>query len=277
MENVLLHNARTINHIAEACPIITYNSGLRTSQLVEEYSDKSTYRIKCKCLSGACQYKEKDNKWIYSASHYSWHTVYSDSKCTVTPYSGVRQWWPQTMTATNNDHDGHKPQRPQTMTMMATNHDDQRHKLVKFIQRCREFGDFLKVHRYGEFFTFSLLWSSWYTLRPSWYRPHTIIIILLHLFKFSRWCMLKKWPAAGKWTKVFSYADLRKLLDFAHEVVKSNQIKIHVCLFIALHRIWLFQIRPKPNLAEFRNSNSAEAEAEFGWNLLSGQRTIRQW
>jgi len=27
----------------------------------------------------------------------------------------------------------------------TTNHDDQRHNLVKFIQRCREFGDFLKV------------------------------------------------------------------------------------------------------------------------------------
>ena len=46
---------------------------------------------------------------------------------------------------------------------------------------------------------------------------------------------------------------------------------------LGLHRIWLFQIRPKPNLAEFRNSNSAEAEAEFGWNLFSGHRTIRQW
>ena len=29
---------------------------------------------------------------------------------------------------------------------MATNRDDQRHNLVKFIQRGREFGDFLKVH-----------------------------------------------------------------------------------------------------------------------------------
>ena len=42
------------------------------------------------------------------------------------------------MTATN-------PRRPQTMTMIAatitaTNHDDQRHNLVKFIQRCHEFG-----------------------------------------------------------------------------------------------------------------------------------------
>jgi len=44
---------------------------------------------------------------------------------------------------------------------------------------------------------------------------------------------------------------------------------------LGLHRIWLFQIRPKPNLAEFWNSNSTEAE--FGWNLFSGQRTIRQW
>ena len=35
--------------------------------------------------------------------------------------------------------------RSQTMTMTATNHHDQRHNLVKFIQRCREFGDFLKV------------------------------------------------------------------------------------------------------------------------------------
>jgi len=46
---------------------------------------------------------------------------------------------------------------------------------------------------------------------------------------------------------------------------------------LGLHRIWLFQIRPKPNLAEFRNSNSAEAEAKSGWNLFSGHRTIRQW
>ena len=48
---------------------------------------------------------------------------------------------------------------------------------------------------------------------------------------------------------------------------------------LGLHRIWLSQIRPKPNLAEFRNSNSAEVEAEakFGWNLFSGHRTIRQW
>jgi len=36
-------------------------------------------------------------------------------------------------------------------------------------------------------------------------------------------------------------------------------------MILGLHQIWLFQIRPKPNLAEFRNSNSAEAEAEFGW------------
>ena len=45
--------------------------------------------------------------------------------------------------------------------------------------------------------------------------------------------------------------------------------------WLGLHRIWLFQIRLKPNLAKFRNSNSAEAEAEFGWNLFSGHRTIR--
>jgi len=32
-------------------------------------------------------------------------------------------------------------------TMMATKHDDRRHNLVKFIQRCREFGDFWKVWR----------------------------------------------------------------------------------------------------------------------------------
>ena len=62
-------------------------------------------------------------------------------------HSGVRQWWPQTMT--------------------ATNHDDQRHNLVKSGQWCREYGDFLKVRSY--FFTFSLLWLSWYTLRQSWF------------------------------------------------------------------------------------------------------------
>jgi len=28
------------------------------------------------------------------------------------------------------------------------NHDDQRHNLVKFIQRCRENGNFLKAHHY---------------------------------------------------------------------------------------------------------------------------------
>ena len=50
------------------------------------------------------------------------------------------------------DNDGNKPRRPQTMTMtattmMATNYDDQRHNLVKFVQRHREFGDFLNVRR----------------------------------------------------------------------------------------------------------------------------------
>jgi len=30
-------------------------------------------------------------------------------------------------------------------TLTATNHDDQRRNLVKFIQQCREFGDFLNV------------------------------------------------------------------------------------------------------------------------------------
>jgi len=30
-------------------------------------------------------------------------------------------------------------------TMTATNHDDQSHNWVKFVQLCREFGDFLKV------------------------------------------------------------------------------------------------------------------------------------
>jgi len=40
------------------------------------------------------------------------------------------------MMATNNDHDGH-------------NHDGdgQRHNLVKFVQRCLEFGEILKVRR----------------------------------------------------------------------------------------------------------------------------------
>ena len=50
-------------------------------------------------------------------------------------------------------------------TMTATNHDDQKHNLVKFVKRCREFGDLLKVRR--EFFTFALL-------LPSWYRPPTL-------------------------------------------------------------------------------------------------------
>ena len=44
--------------------------------------------------------------------------------------------------------------------MAATNHNDQRHDIVKFIQRCRKFGDFLKVC--CQFFTFSLLWPSWF-------------------------------------------------------------------------------------------------------------------
>ena len=35
-------------------------------------------------------------------------------------------------------------------------------------------------------------------------------------------------------------------------------------------------IRVAPNLT-FSNSAEAEAEAEFGWNLFSGHRTIRQW
>jgi len=41
-------------------------------------------------------------------------------------------------------------QRVQTnggSTMTATNHDDQRYNLVKFVQRCREFDDFLKARR----------------------------------------------------------------------------------------------------------------------------------
>jgi len=33
-------------------------------------------------------------------------------------------------------------------TMTATNHDEQRHNLVKCVQRCREFGNFLKVRRW---------------------------------------------------------------------------------------------------------------------------------
>jgi len=48
----------------------------------------------------------------------------------------------------------------------------------KFVQRCRELCDFLKVRRW--FFTHSLLWPSWFVavmvcgrhgLWPSWYRP----------------------------------------------------------------------------------------------------------
>jgi len=34
-----------------------------------------------------------------------------------------------------------RPERGSTLT--ATNHYDQRHNLVKFVQRCREFRDFL--------------------------------------------------------------------------------------------------------------------------------------
>jgi len=37
--------------------------------------------------------------------------------------------------------------------MTATNHDDQRHNLVKFIQRCRQFDDFLKVGAYADSFS----------------------------------------------------------------------------------------------------------------------------
>ena len=56
-------------------------------------------------------------------------------------------------------------------------------------------------------------------------------------------------------------------------VVKTGE---EIVLVVGLHRIWLFQIRPKPNLAEFWNSISAEAEAELeSWNLFSGYRTIR--
>jgi len=33
------------------------------------------------------------------------------------------------------------------LTMTDTNHKDQTHNLVKFVQRCCEFGDFLKVRR----------------------------------------------------------------------------------------------------------------------------------
>jgi len=47
---------------------------------------------------------------------------------------GVRQRWPQTMTMMATHHD-------------ALNHDDQRHNWVKFVQRCHEFGGFLKVRR----------------------------------------------------------------------------------------------------------------------------------
>jgi len=64
------------------------------------------------------------------------------------------------------------------------------------------------------------------------------------------------------------------LMIFSHVITFASWL---VGWFV--HWLFHFQIRPKPNLAEFRNSNSAEAEAEaeFGWNLFSSHRTIRQW
>ena len=67
-----------------------------------------------------------------------------------------------TVSLTGFDNDGHKQLTTMATTMTATtmtattmtattmtptNHDDQRHNLAKFVQRCCEFGDFLKVCR----------------------------------------------------------------------------------------------------------------------------------
>jgi len=94
---------------------------------------------------------------------------------TVYAIHGVQQWRPQTMTATNNDHDGHK------------------HVFWKTVWPWihHEFDDFLEVSRY--FFTSSLLWTSRYTpcghhgLWPSWYRPLFINQIIHELLKLSHY------------------------------------------------------------------------------------------
>jgi len=67
-----------------------------------------------------------------------WHCVTKTQ--TVTQHSRSFSW--TSLFFHHYSCDGHKPWRPQTMTMMAstmtaTNRDNQRHNLVKFVQRCQ--------------------------------------------------------------------------------------------------------------------------------------------
>jgi len=59
----------------------------------------------------------------------------------------------------------------------------------------------------------------------------------------------------------------------------SSSTVANLVWVLGLLQIWLFQIRPEPDLARFSNSRPAGtgARARFGWNLFSCQRTIRQW
>jgi len=124
------------------------------------------------CRRAALQHRPTAESHHYNTKCYLQHFTSSPIPPTPTHYSTVHinrscsqlrvpHQRPQTTTATNNDHDGHNH--------TAKNHDDQKHNLVKFIQRCREFGDFLKVCH--SFCMFSLSWLSRYTLWPSWCRP----------------------------------------------------------------------------------------------------------
>ena len=101
------------------------------------------------------------------------------------------------------DNDGHKPWRPQTM--MATNNDHDGHKPVWLWILCK-FCNFLKVRHW--FLTFSLLWPSSYTmvcghhgLWPSWYRPLTVTIQDPSLHHFLSQSLYSAHPATiSFWT-----------------------------------------------------------------------------
>ena len=105
------------------------------------------------------------------------HKQWRPQTMTATNNDGHKQWRPQTMTATNND--GHKQWRPQTMT--ATNNDGHkqwRPQTITATKHDDQLGEIYPTMLDELNCTFGVSFSRFYScghhghgLWPSWYRP----------------------------------------------------------------------------------------------------------
>jgi len=131
----------------------------------------------CACVGSSSAGWSRQTRWrslntvrsprTHCTSSFTWLQVTSSPR---TKNTNTFRWWLGTTHSKGFNNDGHKPWRPQTMTIMAatmtatTNNDDQ----SEICPTMLWIWQFLKS-TVCIFYTFSLLWLSWYTLWPSWF------------------------------------------------------------------------------------------------------------